>query len=90
MHKSDSVQMDARHNSFEDVWQEAKNLSTDEKAELVKRLLGKESGLVLVSTNSNLVDYVIAQISLLSSEGLAYVLRAIASRIACEGHSSRH
>jgi hypothetical protein len=25
----------------------------------------------------------------LSSEGLAYVLRAIASRIACEGDSSR-
>jgi hypothetical protein len=52
-------------NLTEDVWQD-KKLSTDEKAELVKRLLGKESGLVLVSTNSNLVDYVIAQISLLS------------------------
>jgi hypothetical protein len=43
MHKSDSVQMDAKSNSVEDVWQEAKNLSTDEKSELVKRLLGKDS-----------------------------------------------
>jgi hypothetical protein len=33
--------MDAKSNRVEDVWQEAKKLSTDEKAELVKRLLGK-------------------------------------------------
>lgn len=89
MYNSDLVQKDSESSSIENVWQQVKPLSTDEKAELVKRLLGKESGLVLVSTSSHLVDYIIAQMSLLSSEGLTYVQRAIAARIACEGSSSK-
>jgi hypothetical protein len=89
MYDSKLVQMDSESSRIEDVWQQVKPLSTDEKAELVKRLLGKESGLVLVSTSTHLVDYIIAQMSLLSSEGLAYVQRAIAARIACEGSRSK-
>ena len=88
MYDSKLVQMDSESSRIEDVWQQVKPLSTDEKAELVKRLLGKESGLVLVSTSTHLVDYIIAQMSLLSHEGLAYVLRAIASRMAEDAHRS--
>ena len=89
MYDSKLVQMDSESSRIEDVWQQVKPLSTDEKAELVKRLLGKESGLVLVSTSTHLVDYIIAQMSLLSSEGLGYVQSAIAARIACEGSRSK-
>lgn len=88
MYDSDLVQVDERHNSVEPVWQQVKTLSQQEKAEIVRRLLGQESGLVLVSTNSHLVDYIIAQMTLLSHEGLAYVLRAIASRMAADAHRS--
>ena len=84
MYKSDMVQLDNCDDTVEFVWQQVKTLSTAQKAEITRRLLGKESGLVLVSTSSNLVDYIIAQMSLLSHEGLAYVLRAIAARIACD------
>jgi len=89
MYDSDVVQVDGENNSIDAVWQEVQRLSTQEKAEIVKRLLGKESGLVLVSTSSHLVDYIIAQMSLLSHEGLAYVLRAIASRMAADSHHSK-
>jgi hypothetical protein len=90
MYKSDVVQVDSCPNSVEVVWQEAKKLSTAEKAELVNRLLRKDAGLVVVTKHTHLVDYIIAQMTLLSSEGLAHVLKAIASRIACDGHNSRH
>lgn len=70
-------------NKVEELWQEAKNLSLDEKSELLQKLLDKESGLVVMSANSHLVDYIVAQINLLSNEGLAYVLMAIAPRIHC-------
>jgi hypothetical protein len=88
MYENDLVSVNAEANSVETILQAAKKLPGDQKAELVKKLLGEESGLVVVSTNSRLVDYVITQINLLSSEGLAYVLRAIASRIA-DGHCSK-
>jgi hypothetical protein len=71
-------------NKVEELWQEAKKLSVDEKSELLQKLLEKESGLVVISANSHLVDYIVAQINLLSSEGLAYVLMAIAPRIHCD------
>lgn len=89
MYDSDLAQIDHASNRTEEIWQDVKKLSTSEKAELVKRLLGKESGIVLVSTTTHLVDYIIAQMSLLSVESLAYVLRAIAARIASESKSSR-
>ena len=89
MYNRDVVQVDGNNNTIDAVWQQVKKLSTEEKAEIVKRLLGKESGLVLVSTSSHLVDYIIAQMSLLSNEGLAYVLRAIASRMAADSHHSK-
>jgi uncharacterized protein YaaW (UPF0174 family) len=69
--------MDAETNGFEAVWSDVEKLSKGQKAELVKRLLGNESDLILVSTSTHLADYIIAQMSLLSSEGLAYVLQEV-------------
>jgi hypothetical protein len=90
MYDSNLAEVDSSNDSMDAVWQQVKKLSTAEKAELVRRLLGQESGLVLVSTNSHLVDYITAQMSLLSHEGLAYVLRAIASRMAADAQRSHH
>ena len=56
MYKSDVVQVDSCPNSVEVVWQEAKKLSTAEKAELVNRLLRKDAGLVVVTKHTHLVD----------------------------------
>lgn len=93
MYDTDLVEVDTEFNNFDVVWQEVKTLSKAQKAELVKRLLGKESGLLLVSTSSHLVDYIIAQMSLLSSKGLTHVLvhgfRVLANRMACEGKISK-
>lgn len=89
MYNNDLVQMDDGNHNIDTVWPQVKKLSTGEKAELVKRLLGQESGLVMVSTSSHLVDYIIAQMSLLSHEGLAHVLRAIASRMTCDNQRFR-
>lgn len=89
MYDSEIVEIDTCSNNVEAVWQQVKKLSTEEKAEIVRRLLGRESGLILVSSSAHLVDYIIAQMSLLSSEGLAYVLRAIASRLDSDARSSR-
>ena len=90
MYDSNLVEVDGGNDSIDAAWQQVQKLSTAEKAELVRRLLGQESGLVLVSTSSHLVDYIIAQMSLLSHEGLAYVLRAIASRMVSDAqHSHR-
>lgn len=74
MYNREVVEENPKYNSIEAVWQEAKKLSTEEKAELIERLLSKESGLIVVSANSHLADYIIAQMSLLSPEGLVYVL----------------
>ncbi|HAA31546.1 MAG TPA: hypothetical protein DCE56_32380 [Cyanobacteria bacterium UBA8553] len=82
MYNSDVVQAKERSTQVESLWQEVKKLSTEEKAQLIQRLLRKDSGLVVVSKHTRLVDYMIAEISLLSSEGLAHVARAIAARIA--------
>lgn len=90
MYDTDVVQIDSPPNSIDTVWPEVQKLSTEEKAEIVRRLLGQESGLVLVSTSSHLVDYIIAQMSLLSHEGLACVLRAIASRMVADEKNPKH
>ena len=82
MYNSDVVQAKERSTQIESLWQEVKKLSTEEKAQLIQRLLRKDSGLVVVSKHTRLVDYMIAEISLLSTEGLAHVARAIAARIA--------
>lgn len=80
MYDSNPVEV-ATSIQLEAVWQEVKTLNQAEKAELVKRLLGKESGLILVSKHIHLVEYIIAQMNLLSPEGLAYVLQAIIERM---------
>lgn len=89
MYDSDLIDVTQNSSRIDAIWQDTKKLSIEEKAELVERLLGKESGLMVVSKNSHLADYIIAQMSLLSSEGLAYVLRALGDRITSEFSSSR-
>ncbi len=89
MYNSDIVQMETRSQQVQGLWQEAKKLSAEEKAELVRMLLRKDSGLVVVSQHTRLADYMIAQMSLLSSEGLAHVARAIAQRLDSEAQSAR-
>jgi len=84
MYKSNLSQVEAKRSSVEGIWQRTKKLSIEEKAELVELLLGKESGMVVVSANSHLADYIIAQMSLLSLDGLAYVLKEINTQIASE------
>lgn len=74
MYNKEVVEENPEYNSIEAVLEETKKLSTEEKAELIERLLSKESGLIVVSANSHLADYIIAQMSLLSPEGLVYVL----------------
>lgn len=89
MYNTDVVRMEALSNRVEAVWQQAKTLSPEEKAELVQRMLRKDSGLVVVSRHTRLVDYIIAQMSLLSSEGLAHVARALSLRMASEAQRAR-
>jgi len=74
MYNREVLEENSEYNSIEVVWQAAKKLSTEEKAALIERLLDQESGLIVVSANSHLADYIIAQMSLLSPEGLVYVL----------------
>lgn len=89
MYKVNLIDLDNGNKNVETAWQAAEKLSTDEKAELVEKLLGQESELIIVPSNSNLVDYIIAQLNFLSVEGLTYILKAIASRIASDCLSSR-
>lgn len=84
MYEANLVHLDASSKNFDIAWQSTKKLSIDEKAELVEKLLQTESEVIVVPKNSCLVDYIIAQMNLLSIEGLTYILKAIASRIASD------
>jgi len=64
-------------------------LSIEEKAELVQRLLGDQSGLSVVLGNAPLHSWVIMQINRMSRNELSDVLKAITDRIASERKSSR-
>ncbi|NEP01725.1 MAG: hypothetical protein F6K58_24330 [Symploca sp. SIO2E9] len=87
MYNSSVVKLNAKSQGVDSVWHLVQDLSADEKAELVKRLLGKGSGMLLVSASSNLADYIIAQTSLLSLEGLAYVWREIEEQIVSQANN---
>lgn len=89
MYETDLVHLDAHRQNVDLAWQAAKKLSTDEKAELVEKLLETESELIIVPANTHLVDYIIAQMNFLSIDGLTYVLKAVASRIASDCLISR-
>lgn len=89
MYEVNLVHPDNANKNVETAWQVAKKLSTEEKAELVEKLLSQESELIVVPANTHLVDYIIAQLSFLSVEGLTYILKAIASRIASDYLISR-
>ncbi|MCP2727198.1 hypothetical protein [Limnofasciculus baicalensis] len=76
------ISINTKSHNVDFLWQAAETLSLNEKAELIEKLLGRESGLMLISANSNLADYVIAQTQLLSLTGLTYVWNAITAEIA--------
>ncbi len=90
MYDSKLQSRDDCNNKFEKVCQQVKELSIEEKAELVESLLGKGSGLVVVPATLNLADYIIAQMSLLSAEGIEYVVSAIAYRLVSDLESSKN
>ncbi|MBE9128334.1 MULTISPECIES: hypothetical protein [unclassified Coleofasciculus] len=89
MYPRELLSMNAQSSKVEDVWQKAKNLSLDEKSELIERLLDKESDLIVVSATTPLADHVIALTNLLSLEGLTYVWESIIGRIFEESNNSR-
>lgn len=86
MYERDLIPMNEQSSRVDSIWQAANTLSTEEKAELVERLLGQESELIVISATSHLADYILAQTNLLSRTGLAYVWRAIANRMIGEEH----
>lgn len=90
MYEANVVNLNKGNKNIETAWQAANKLSTDEKAELVERLLGQESEVIVVPANSHLIDYIIAQMNFLSVEGLVYILKETASRIAsdCRNYKS--
>jgi hypothetical protein len=63
------------------------NLSNDEKAQLLKHLVGNDSGLSLVVGGSQVNANTVYQINLADREQVGDILKAIASRI--EGEASR-
>lgn len=90
MYETNLVDLDNGNKNIETAWQAAKKLSADEKAELVERLLGQESELIVVPANSHLIDHIIAQMHFLSVEGLTYILKATSSLIACQSLNSKN
>ncbi len=82
MYTTEMISINSKSHKVDSLWQAAETLSLDEKAELIEKLLGRESGLMVISASSNLADYVIAQTQLLSWEGLTYVWDAITAEIA--------
>ncbi|MGB5960319.1 MAG: hypothetical protein WBG73_06635 [Coleofasciculaceae cyanobacterium] len=89
MYETNLVDLDNGSKNLETAWQAAKKLSTDEKAELVEKLLDQESELIVVPANGHLIDYIIAQMHFLSIEGLTYVLKATSSLIASDCLNSK-
>ena len=81
MYTTERISIKAKSYNVDSLWQAAETLSLDEKAELIEKLLGRESGLMVVSASSDLADYVIAQTQLLSLSGLTYVWNAITAEI---------
>lgn len=88
MYNSSLVNLDNQSQDVDSVWHLVQDLSADDKAELVERLLGRESGMLLASASSHLADYIIAQTNLLSLEGLAYVWTEIEEQILTEVNSA--
>ncbi|HBE20927.1 MAG TPA: hypothetical protein DEG17_06780 [Cyanobacteria bacterium UBA11149] len=81
MYTTEAISIQAKSHNVDSLWQAAETLSLAEKAELIEKLLGRESGLMVISASTDLADYVIAQTQLLSWKGLTYVWDAIAAEI---------
>lgn len=88
MYKNELILNNTQNNGVDAILQYTDQLSIDEKAELIERLLDEESGLMVVSATTDLPDYIIAQTNLLSMKGLAYVWKAIANRMLYEENTS--
>ncbi|AOX02266.1 MAG: hypothetical protein F6K50_49055 [Moorea sp. SIO3I7] len=86
MYKNCVIDINSKPNKVDSVWRLAETLSVEEKAELIERLLDQESGLIVLSATTHLADYILAQMSLLSSEGLLYVFRKVAAQLSSKGN----
>ena len=60
-------------------------LPIEEKAKLVQRLVGEQSGLNVVFSNRLLLGSVIMLINMMSRDELSKILEAIANRFTAEG-----
>lgn len=67
--------------NLESVVSVADTLTVDEKAELVKHLLGSAPLSVVSGGNQHLSDSIVVQINMVSNSGLADVLDAVAERV---------
>lgn len=81
MYTTEMISINTKSHNVDSLWQAAETLSLNEKAELIEKLLARESGLMVIAASSNLADYVIAQTQLLSLAGLTYVWNAISAEI---------
>lgn len=70
--------------SKEEILGLTENLSVEEKAELIEKLLSG-SGLSVVLGNNQMSAQMVVQINMMSKDELGDILRAVATKIATEG-----
>jgi hypothetical protein len=73
-----------RH-TLEEILPVLESLPVEEKAKLIQRLIGKQSGLSVVLGSSHLHGSIIEVINMMSCDELSEILKAIAQRITSEG-----
>lgn len=86
MDKQEHLSVEANRNhspKLEELLQEVEQLPTEERAQLMKWLLGKQNGVNIVF--GHLSGSIAIQINTMDSEQLGDLLRAIAQRIVAEG-----
>jgi hypothetical protein len=71
--------------TLDEVLPVVEDLPVEEKAKLIQRLIGKQSGLSVVLGSSHLHDSIIGLISMMSRDELSEILKAVAQRITSEG-----
>lgn len=69
---------------LDDLMGQVADLPVDQRAELVQRLLGEQSGLSVVFGNNQLSGQILVQINTSDRESLGDILDAIANRIRTE------
>ena len=77
-----------RH-TLDEILPLVESLPTEEKAELLQRLIGKQSGLNVVIENDCLSGSIIGLVKLMSRDEIGETLMAIGQRLILERNSSR-